>query len=392
MWRYLTGLNKTDLEQELGSINLREITPFQFEDLQHLSFIKANGISETQKNLIKTHLHNFAEIIIESREDEKQKRNLIFSISPVSIKKFQKKILTDNLDGLAQLKELLQNISINQWAYRSRNIELKINRPLIMGILNVTPDSFSDGGKYFNEDQAYKHGIEIIETGADIIDVGGESTRPGSIPVSIDEEWQRISGVIEKLVRNKKCIISVDTYKSEIARRALEMGAHIINDISGLTFDPEMAAVVSKFGVPIILMHIKGTPRDMQKNPSYNNLMDEIYQFLFNQSQLARDCGIEQIIIDPGIGFGKRLQDNFELIRRLGEFKALGYPILLGTSRKSFIGQGLQDSQIDRKIGSITSIVSGILNGAKIVRVHDVEETRQALQIIDAIANSKAIS
>jgi dihydropteroate synthase len=392
MWRYLTGLNKTDLEQELGSINSKETTPFQFEDLQHLSFIKAVGISETQRNFIKTHLHNFVEIIIESREDEKQKRDLIFSISPVLIKKFRKKILTDNLDGLAQLKELLQNISINQWTYHSRNVELKIDRPLIMGILNVTPDSFSDGGKYFSEDQAYRHGIEMIEAGADIIDIGGESTRPGSIPVSIDQEWQRICGVIGKLLRNNECIISVDTYKSEIARRALEIGIHIINDISGLTFDPAIAAVVSKFKVPIILMHIKGTPRDMQKDPSYNNLMDEVYQFLFNQCQLARDNGINQIIIDPGIGFGKRPQDNFELIRRLGEFKALRYPILLGTSQKSFIAHGLQDSQIDRKIGSITSIVSGILNGANIVRVHDIEETRQALQIIDTIANSKAIS
>jgi dihydropteroate synthase len=293
---------------------------------------------------------------------------------------------------LEELQQLLMNISTNRWVYFARNKELKIDRTLIMGILNITPDSFSDGGKYFSEDRAYARAMEMLEAGADVIDIGGESTRPGSEPVSVDEEWRRISGVIDRLIKNKQTIISVDTYKSEIARRALESGVHIINDISGLTFDPAMAKVVADFGAPIILMHIKGTPRDMQKNPSYQNLMDEVYGFLYRQCCFARENGIEQIIVDPGIGFGKRPEDNYELIRRLGEFKALGYPVLLGVSRKSFIGYGLRNVQADRKIGSITSALHGTLNGANIVRVHDVEETRQAIQMADAIKNLKAIT
>lgn len=386
MWRFLTGLNKADLKEELRSLN---IDPKETDQIKSVpSFIKATGIDNTQATVIKNLLKNLGGIFIESPEGEKQ-QNFIFSFSE---DKFYKRIISANSDGLGELTTLLKNISNNSWSYHSGNIELKIDRPLIMGILNITPDSFSDGGKYFNEDRAYKHAIEMMESGADIIDIGGESTRPGSKRVSIEEEWQRISGVIEKLLQNEQIIISVDTYKGEIARRALEMGVHIINDISGLTFDPEMGKVVSEFDVPIVLMHIKGTPREMQKNPSYQNLMDEVYQFLLKQSQLAKDFGIEQIIVDPGIGFGKRPQDNFELIRRLGQFKALGYPILLGASRKSFIGYGLQDSQRDRKIGSIASIVCGILNGADILRVHDVDETKQALQIVKEILNSKAIT
>ena len=390
MWRFLTGLNKSDLTQEIQRINPDLKKPYPFNNEQ--SFVKATDISDSQLRAIKKLLANSGEIIIESATNEENRLNVIFSVSPNSMNQFSKKIIDQKSDELVPLANLLQNISKDSWSYQCRNVELKIDQPIIMGILNITPDSFSDGGKYFNEDQAFKHATEMSEAGANIIDIGGESTRPESKPVSIEEEWQRISNVINKLLNINQIIISVDTYKSEIARRALDMGVHIINDISGLTFDPEMGNVISEFRVPVILMHIKGTPRDMQKNPLYQNLMDEVYQFFLKQSQLATAYGIEQIIVDLGIGFGKRPQDNFELIRRLGEFKALGYPILLGASRKSFIGFGLQDSQKDRKIGSITSVVCGILNGANLVRVHDVDETKQALQMVKEVLNSKAIT
>jgi len=261
-----------------------------------------------------------------------------------------------------------------------------------MGVLNMTPDSFSDGGKYFDEESPLTHALEMLEAGADIIDIGGESTRPGSMPVSTEEEWRRISGIVNRLLKEEQVMLSVDTYKSEIARRALESGAHIINDISGLTFDPAMTGLIADYRVPVILMHIKGTPRNMQKDPSYQNLMDEVYDFLRRQCRLAEENGISQIIADPGIGFGKRPEDNYELIRRIGEFKSLGYPLLLGSSRKSFIGFGLKDPQADRRVASITSAIYAILNGANIVRVHDVDETRQAIQMINSIENFKAIT
>ncbi len=386
MWRYLTGLNKTDLIEELRSVQVERL---EIDDVYQNSFIKIKNINQAKISLIQRYFKNH-ELFFQSAANENENFDVIFSISSTSVNKFKKEIESEK--GLDDLKKLLRHILTEQWFYSTRGKELKIGSPLIMGILNITPDSFSDGGKYFDKDKAYRHAVEMLDAGADMIDIGGESTRPGSTPVSIDEEWQRISGVINRLLNSEQCIISVDTYKSEVARRALDIGAHIINDISGLTFDPAMAEVVTKFQVPIILMHIKGTPHDMQKNPSYQNLMEEIYSFLEGQCQFARENGIDQIIVDPGIGFGKRPGDNYEIIRRLGEFKALGYPVLLGASRKSFIGFGLKDSRKDRTIGSITSLIYGLLNGAKIVRVHDVEETKQALQIVESIQNLKANS
>jgi len=390
MWRYLTGLNQVDFKEELNSIGGELPQPAPIIGIDHYSFIKATGVSFTQLNFIKEHIKGFDEVLVHVPSDGGEKCDLFFSFYNASRKRLQREI--SGVAELGELQQLLKNISANHWVYFVREKELKIDRTLIMGILNITPDSFSDGGKYFSEDSAYARAMEMLEAGADIIDIGGESTRPGSKPVSIDEEWRRISGVIDRLIKNETVIISVDTYKSDIARRALGSGVHIINDISGLTFDPAMAKVISDSGAAIILMHIKGTPRDMQKNPSYRNLMDEVYGFLYRQCRFAKENGIGQIIVDPGIGFGKRAEDNYELIRRFGEFKALGYPVLLGASRKSFIGFGLNDDQIDRMIGSITSALHGILNGANILRVHDVPETRQAILMADAIENLKAIT
>jgi dihydropteroate synthase len=270
------------------------------------------------------------------------------------------------------------------------NRKLKIDKPLIMGILNVTPDSFSDGGNYFQPDQAYRRAVEMLEAEVDIIDIGAESTRPGAVGISVQEEWGRLEPIIKKIRKKIDLPLSIDTYKSEIALQALNEGVDMVNDISGLTFDQHMTEVVAKFRSPIILMHIKGTPRNMQTNPHYENILEEIYFFLAKQVSYSLNNGIKQIIIDPGIGFGKRLKDNFEIIRRLPEFKGLGLPILVGPSRKSFIGNTLNLPPNDRLTGTIAAVTACILQGANIVRVHDVEEIKQVVIIARSIMTQKA--
>ena len=258
---------------------------------------------------------------------------------------------------------------------------------LIMGILNVTPDSFSDGGKFIHPDKALSQAQYMERNGADIIDIGGESTRPGAVPVSLKEEIDRTIPVIEAIRKYSNISISIDTYKSEVAERALLAGADFINDISGLTFDSKMIEIVKKFDVPVVLMHIKGTPRNMQTNPTYIDLIKDLLEYFSFQIKKTLDFGIkkEQIIIDPGIGFGKQLNDNFILIRRLKEFSKLGFPILIGPSRKSFIGLTLDVPSENRLEGTLAAVSVGILNGASIVRVHDVKEVKQTVIITDKI-------
>ena len=258
---------------------------------------------------------------------------------------------------------------------------------LIMGILNVTPDSFSDGGKFKSHDQAIGHAVKMIKEGANIIDIGGESTRPGAKAVQLEEELMRIIPIIEAIRLKSDCLISIDTYKSKVAEAALDAGADMVNDISGLTFDHNMASLVAERNVPVIIMHIKGKPRDMQKNPNYDNLIKEIKVFFELQIAIAKRAGIDSgnIILDPGIGFGKRLEDNFEIIRELGQISTMGYPVLLGPSRKSFIGFTL-DLPIEERIeGTLASITAGVINGARIVRVHDIRATRRTLTITEKI-------
>ena len=258
---------------------------------------------------------------------------------------------------------------------------------LIMGILNVTPDSFSDGGKFKSHDQAIGHAVKMIKEGANIIDIGGESTRPGAKAVQLEEELMRIIPIIEAIRLKSDCLISIDTYKSKVAEAALDAGADMVNDISGLTFDHNMASLVAERNVPVIIMHIKGKPRDMQKNPNYDNLIKEIKVFFELQIAIAKRAGIDRgnIILDPGIGFGKGLEDNFEIIRELGQISTMGYPVLLGPSRKSFIGFTL-DLPIEERIeGTLASITAGVINGARIVRVHDIRATRRTLTITEKI-------
>lgn len=268
-------------------------------------------------------------------------------------------------------------------------------RTLVMGVLNVTPDSFSDGGIFFNFDDAVAHGEKLVKDGADIIDIGGESTRPFSDPVTVEEEIQRVVPVIEKLSKRVSIPISIDTTKAKVAKRALEAGASIVNDIGALRLDPDMASVVSEFGVPVILMHMLGTPKTMQALPEYGDLIKEIKSFLADAITRAEKSKIPKthIIIDPGIGFGKTVDHNLLLIKNVNEFSSLDVPILIGSSRKAFIrkilkGETDQDIRPDLPMvetGTQASIAAAILNGAHIVRVHDVANTCATVKIADAI-------
>lgn len=267
--------------------------------------------------------------------------------------------------------------------YQTGNSVLGFEKPLIMGILNVTPDSFSDGGKYFSTDLAIDKALKMIEEGADIIDIGGESTRPGSDSVSTKDEINRTIPVIKKLkLLRSDVTISIDTTKSEVAELALDNGVSIINDISGLTFDLNIIEAAKKYKAALVIMHIKGNPKTMQHNPFYEDVVSEVYDFLHSQSSLALHNGISNIIIDPGIGFGKRVPDNFELISRLDDFKSLGYPILIGLSKKSFIGKTLNFDTQQRELGtSILETVSA-LKSARIIRTHNVQNCNQMVKLL----------
>ncbi len=267
----------------------------------------------------------------------------------------------------------------------------------IMGILNVTPDSFADGGKFFTLDDAVAQGQKLFEDGADILDIGGESTRPFSAAVSVEEEIRRVVPVIEKLARRISIPISIDTTKATVARRALEAGASIINDVSALRLDHEIADVAAEYSVPVILMHMLGTPKTMQIDPTYDDLIEEIKAFLKNAMNQAEKKGIakSKIIIDPGIGFGKTVEHNLLLIKHLHEFKTLDVPILIGSSGKAFIRNILKDKTVKDinpdlavvETGTQASVAASVLNGAHIVRVHNVSNTRATIKIIDAIKN-----
>ncbi len=264
------------------------------------------------------------------------------------------------------------------------------SKTYIMGILNVTPDSFYDGKRYNTIENAIDHAIRMAEEGADIIDVGGESTRPGAYPISEKEETKRIIPVIKILSKKIGLPISVDTYKAKVAEKAIDAGASIINDIGGLQMDKKMAKVADKAKVPVIIMHKKGTPRTMQKYPVRKNLLSEIMSYLKKSVSIAIGAGIDKnkIIIDPGVGFGKTMQQNFQIIKKLCEFKNMGFPILVGTSRKKFIGTVLKAPVQECLYGTLATVAVAAMNGAHIVRVHDVYETVQIVKICDAIRNS----
>ena len=271
-----------------------------------------------------------------------------------------------------------------RWSDHILNLD---QRTYIMGVLNVTPDSFSDGGRFFQTKKAIEQGIAMARDGADIIDVGGESTRPYSKKISAGEEIERVIPVIQALSRELKIPISIDTCKAKVARQALQVGASMINEISALRSDPDMISIAAEAGVPVILMHMKGVPGNMQDNPTYDNLIPEILDFLKDAVDRAVNGGIKEdmIIVDPGIGFGKTFDHNLEVIKELSQFSSIERPLLLGTSRKAFIGHILNKEVHERDTGTMATIVAGVMNGARIVRVHDVKKTSETVKMIDAI-------
>ena len=262
---------------------------------------------------------------------------------------------------------------------------------LVMGIVNVTPDSFSDGGEFYSSKDAIAHASKLINEGADIIDIGGESTRPGATEISSSDELKRVIPVIQGIrSNNPDILISIDTTKAIVAKEAVEVGANIINDVSGLSFDSQMPMTVASLNVPIIIMHMKGNPRNMQKNPEYKDLIDEILNYFKERIKIATKAGIdrEMIILDPGIGFGKTVQHNFQILSKLNKFNKLELPLLIGPSRKSFIGLTLNLSPEDRVDGTAATVAIGVNNGARIVRVHDVEKMKRVVIIADRIRNA----
>jgi dihydropteroate synthase len=290
-----------------------------------------------------------------------------------------------------ELKELLKRSENPAQTFIGRSATLDLTKPCVMGILNATPDSFHDGGTCAGIDDLLRRAEAQARSGADVFDVGGESTRPGAPQVELDEELGRVLPVVEALKREFDLPVSVDTTKAEVARRTLESGADFVNDISGLKFDPEMAHVVAQARAGLIVMHTPGRPDVMQNHTGYDDLMGEVIAELQTSVALAKDAGVdpESIALDPGIGFGKGLEGNLTLIRRLEEIASLGFPVLLGTSRKSFIGRVLdQPDSAERLPGSLATVVLGLENGARIFRVHDVAPSRAALDMAWAVINT----
>lgn len=301
------------------------------------------------------------------------------------------------LDLLArELAELLKNINRDNFVLKTSRRTIKLGgRTHVMGIVNVTPDSFSDGGCFYSCEKAVEQGLCLAGEGADIIDVGGESTRPGSAAVPVSVELKRVIPVIEKLAQKIKIPISIDTKKAKVARAAVEAGAEIINDVSGLNGDKEMAKTVAKTRAAIVIMHMRGQPKNMQSGDlRYNDLMGEIIDCLGKGADKAMKSGVnrERIVIDPGIGFGKTVEDNYRIIRNLSELKVLGLPVLIGTSRKSFIGKVTGDEPQQRMEGTAATVTAAILNGCNIIRVHDVASMKKVAAIADAVVHAGEVT
>lgn len=270
------------------------------------------------------------------------------------------------------------------------NYQLDLSRPHVMGIVNVTPDSFSDGGKYESTEKAVEHALQLVLDGADILDIGGESTRPGATPVSLDEELKRVVPVIEKLSKMAGVPLSIDTYKPEVMRAAIATGADIVNDVRALQ-EPGALEIVSKSKVGVCLMHMQGTPQTMQANPQYDDVVAEVKTFLSERLSTANKAGIalDRIVLDPGFGFGKRTEHNIALLQNLQSIAELGRPLLVGLSRKSVLGQIVGGDEYVRLHASIAASVISVMKGARIVRVHDVKATADALKVVAAVLPSE---
>ncbi|MDP2683199.1 MAG: dihydropteroate synthase [Deltaproteobacteria bacterium] len=396
MPRHLNITSKEEIVSEMSRIGVDRVgIRLMAPKLLHLN-LKIKGLTAPQANILKQEMLSVggdAAVSVGVINCSVKTTDAIISGTEKQIYSVIKKLNMQPF-GLKQIgsaiKKAIDNIYIREWIFEVKEKKWIIGRrTLIMGVLNVTADSFYDGGQYLKKREAVKKALQMAEDGADIIDVGGESSRPGSKPVSLEEELKRIIPVIKEAAKKTDAAISVDTTKAEVARQAIDAGAQIVNDISAMRFDPAMAEVCAKTKVGVILMHTRGTPVTMQVDVKYDDLISEIFNHLEERVSFAVKAGIkkERIAVDPGIGFGKGAEDNLKIIKRLSEFKSIGRPVVLGTSRKSFIGKILGLDVKNRLEGTIATIAAGILNGASIIRVHDVKETRMAADMADAIKN-----
>jgi len=361
------------------SLKVRGINPLAANILKQEMLARGGDVVTSRDSLMET--GGKADVIIQGTV--KGVRSLI---GKIKLQPFGLKALSGDLESY--IDKLDENKRGGKLIIGKKEFNLNED-VLVMGILNVTPDSFYDGGYYFEKDKACRRAETIVKEGAQIIDVGGMSTRPGSLPVNFEEEVERIIPVIEYISKNYDILVSADTYRSEVARRAIDVGAHIINDISGLSMNSNMVKVIAEGDVSVVIMHIKGTPENMQKNPEYENVIDEIYDYFEDKTAIAIDSGIKpgKIIVDPGIGFGKTLEHNLEILNKVYEFRMLGYPVLIGASRKSFIGSILDLPLEERLEGSLAAAVCLVIGGVNILRVHDVAETIRAVKIAKRITN-----
>jgi|MTBAKSStandDraft_2_1061841.scaffolds.fasta_scaffold01766_10 dihydropteroate synthase len=383
-----------DFLTELKSIGVDPYALEIFEKKRETCLIKIEGCRIEAANIIKQDaLSVGADAVIprSAISGKPERTDIILMGTQRNLEKLSLKLEKQPF-GLKNIaKELLHHHS-GLSSFRARGKTVSLASPLVMGILNMTPDSFYDGGRLTTPEALEERVAQLLEEGADIIDIGGESTRPGSREVPASEEWARLERPLS-LIREKApdIPVSVDTRKSEVARRALENGADIINDISSLTHDPEMAHTAASFDAAVILMHMKGTPDTMQENPSYDDTLGEVYTFLNERAEAAKRAGIREdaILIDPGLGFGKRLEDNTALLRRLRELKFLPFPLVMGLSRKSFLGSLTGQGPEKRLWGTIAAHAVALSNGADILRVHDVAAARDTIHVIRGIFRDK---
>lgn len=400
MDRILAISSKEEFIQELKKIG---VTPKGIEAMQDKAqclVIKLHNVRTGAANILKQDMISLgadaavAHGVVNGSVD---RSDVLLFGSIKTLKRLSEKLNEQKDFNLPQIRETISRlISYNQnpsvSSIFARGYTLSLKKTLIMGILNLTPDSFYDGGKYTASEKALSHIEEMVRDGADIIDIGAESTRPYSKPISAEEECERLLPILEKALQKFDIPISVDTYKAQVAREALKAGAHIINDISGSRFDPAMAATIAEFpDVPVVIMHIQGIPATMQDNPTYNDLITDILESLQDSINIAKNAGIrdENIIIDPGIGFGKKLEDNLNILHMLSEFRCLGKPILVGCSNKGFIGKILNASKEERVEGSLAAHGYAVLNGANIIRVHDVRAHKKFVTMIDLLKHPK---
>ncbi len=358
--------------------------------------ITVEGLTSVQESVVRNSISasdNGAGLVLAPFFSSSRSRsNLVLSGTREQIKHLSRMISVNSsfpVELSKKIDSLLDNYLRSDYKIDCRGTMLDMGtRTRIMGILNVTPDSFSDGGLFADVGKAISYARDMATAGADIIDIGGESTRPGSEPLAEEEELRRILPLIGRLSKELTIPISVDTYKASVAKKALEAGASIVNDISGLRFSPDMAKVVAEYGAAVIIMHIKGTPRNMQQNPVYDDVIGEIMAYLEEGIAIAEQAGVDRdkTLIDPGIGFGKTLEHNLAILNRLDEFRALGRPIVLGTSRKKFIGTVLDIPVPEHRVeGTAATVAIGIERGASVVRVHDVAHVARIVRMTDAI-------